>query len=653
MGSCVGKVCTFTDVEDIVEFIVVDSKVDFMTNRLPTEILLKILCYLPTRDKIIMRNVSRRLRHVSQTPSLWKELVWPDYEPRHVRQVSDILRTYGEHVRRILFPAHVCTAPLKVLEMARCCTKVIHLSLSKLSLDHIEEILCIMPHLQQLDLCIDGRYMACTQYSLRDNNFFEGLLRVTAARVRKLKLQINTHDNSVCAIAKLIRWADEGNPLPPLIDIFAAIHNEELITNFLVFWSKSSSKLLSHEISLYSNKRIPMNFHPPMPICTFQSGPAATPPLIQLGDHGLDIFCIGQYDHNGAVRYTISPGGGFTRTGWYWQYNVIERAPHVALIYKQHYNSCMNILHAISYVDMSYSKVQCSILEQLAIVCPNLQRLNLKGNGECLVRLRGLYSIVHACQNLEGLNLAGIQLLSVESSLGLWEIISRIKKLTHLTIDLCMLTSYEDHKRCLINMFKRCHSLKALELCCSLWCSKCIDTKVSLLSHFPSLAHCRMSNVVYSGFKHAITNCHKLKYLYETNAYEELVNDKKLSPFTCICPLQQLYIVATYFNVTDELARALSAHGGLECVVLHVNSITINSIISIIKYSPNLVLLNVASKQILFDENCKQHLQLDYTDYIMKKFSYHKLFAIGSFTVRIAGNSSAYLFNTDLNSLWV
>ena len=104
MGSCVGKVCTFTDVEDIVEFIVVDSKVDFMTNRLPTEILLKILCYLPTRDKIIMRNVSRRLRHVSQTPSLWKELVWPDYEPRHVRQVSDILRTYGEHVRRILFP---------------------------------------------------------------------------------------------------------------------------------------------------------------------------------------------------------------------------------------------------------------------------------------------------------------------------------------------------------------------------------------------------------------------------------------------------------------------------------------------------------------------------------------------------------------------
>ena len=138
MGSCVGKVYTFTDIEYNVEDIEC-IVVDFMTNRLPTEMLLKILSYLPTRDKITMRYVSRRLRHVSQTPSLWKELVWPDYEPRHVRQVSDILRTYGEHMRRILCPAHVCTAPIKVLEMARCCTKVIHLSLSKtteLSLDH-------------------------------------------------------------------------------------------------------------------------------------------------------------------------------------------------------------------------------------------------------------------------------------------------------------------------------------------------------------------------------------------------------------------------------------------------------------------------------------------------------------------------------------
>ena len=259
-------------------------------------------------------------------------------------------------------------------------------------------------------------------------------------------------------------------------------------------------------------------------------------------------------------------------------------------------------------------------------MCPNLQRFNLNGNGECLVSLRGLNSIVHACQNLEGLNLAGIQLISVKSS-GLWEIISSIKKLTHLAIDLCMLTSYDnDHKRCLVNMFKRCHSLKALELYCGVGCSKCINKKDFLFSHFPSLRHYRMSNFVYSGFKYAITDCHKLKYLYERNAYEEL--DEKLCPYTSICHLQQLYIDAAYFNVTDELACALSAHGGLECVILHVNSITIDSIIILIKYSPNLVLLKVASEQIRFENRLQTRtFELQRLYIVMKKFAYHKLFA--------------------------
>ena len=233
--------------------------------------------------------------------------------------------------------------------MAHCCTKVIHLSLSTTELcpDCIEEILCIMPHLEQLDLCIDGRYMVCTRYSLRDN-FFEDVLKVTAGRVRKLKLQINKYDNSLCAIATLKRWANQGNPLTSL-DIFTAKHNEVII-NILAFWSKSSSELLSHEISLYSNKRIPMNLYPPMPICTLQSGPAATP-IIRLSNHGimgLGIFCIGKYDHNGEVRYTISPAGSVLCKDLY---GAVARVFHSAVANKQFYSSCIDSLHAVSYVD--------------------------------------------------------------------------------------------------------------------------------------------------------------------------------------------------------------------------------------------------------------------------------------------------------------
>ena len=644
---CVAKVHdTFKDIEHDVEDL--ENGVDFLTNRLPTELLLKIMCYLPTRDKITMRYVSRRLKHVSEIPLLWKEFVWPDYEPHHLRQVSDTLKAYGDRVRRILFPAHVCVTPMKVLEMGRCCTKVMHLSLYKttrLSVDHLEEILCIMTHLQQLDLCIDDIFMEGTQYSMRNDDFLEGLFKITAGRVRKLKLQINNYKNSVHVITKLKKWANEGNPLPSIIDILAAASTK---INYK-FWSELSSKLLSFEIGFYNNKRIPMNLYLPMPLRTFQFGPAAAPPLIRFKG----ISYLNEYDLGGTVRYTISPIGILFAD----RYGTVHRICDFALLRNAKLFNRTNHLHAVSYADISYSGIRVSNLEQLAVVCPNLQRLNLKGNGGCLTNLKGLNAIVHACQNLEGLNLAGIQSISLRSYLVLWKLLSSIKRLTHLAIDLCMLKPIDsDHNGYLINLLKRCHSLKALELHCGRWCSECSKNKDFIFSHFPSLTYCRMSDFVYSGFKYAITNCHKLKYLYEEFAFEELEN---LLPLSSVCHLQQLYIDslnATYFNVTDELTHALSAHGGLECVVLHVNTITFSSIITLIKNSPNLVLLHLSSKESLFDDNCQK---LDYTEEIKRMFLYHKLFAIGSFKVCVPESSSnhkierADLFNTDLNSLWV
>ena len=452
--------------------------------------------------------------------------------------------------------------------------------------------------------------------------------------------------------------------MPLIIDILTA---ESKKVNY-DFWSELSSKLVSFEIGLYDNKRIPMNLYLPMPLRKFQFGPAATPPLIKLNDHGitdLRICYLNEYDLGGTVRYTISPIGILSADEYGRVHRMFDSASQIpALLCNPKLFNCTNHLHAVSYADMSYSGIRVSNLEQLAVVCPNLQRLNLKGNGGCLAYLKGLNAIVYACQNLEGLNLAGIQSISLHSYLDLWELLSSIKRLTHLAIDLCMLKPIDsDHKGCLINMLKRCHSLKALELHCGRWCSECSKNKDFIFSHFPSLTYCRMSDFVYSGFKYAITNCHKLKYLYEEFAFEELEN---LLPLSNVCHLQQLYIDslnATYFNVTDELTHALSAHGGLECVVLHVNTITFSSLITLIKNSPNLVLLHVSSNKALFGESCQK---LYYKEKAKEMFSYHKLFAIGSFKVWVAGTvcvpihvtssqhvvEHADLFNTDLNSLW-
>ena len=74
---------------------------------LPTELLVKILSYLPTHDKIMMQYVSQKLQDVSKIPLLWREFNWADYEPRHQSSVSNTLKRCGKHVRQISFPAYV------------------------------------------------------------------------------------------------------------------------------------------------------------------------------------------------------------------------------------------------------------------------------------------------------------------------------------------------------------------------------------------------------------------------------------------------------------------------------------------------------------------------------------------------------------------
>ena len=73
--------------------------------------------------------------------------------------VSNLLKSYGEHTRRMLFPDHVM--PSKILEMANNCTKVTHLSLprgNQLSLDDLEIILLTMTQLQQLDMFLPIKF---------------------------------------------------------------------------------------------------------------------------------------------------------------------------------------------------------------------------------------------------------------------------------------------------------------------------------------------------------------------------------------------------------------------------------------------------------------------------------------------------------------
>ena len=80
-----------------------------------------------------------------------------------------------------------------------------------------------------------------------------------------------------------------------------------------------------------------------------------------------------------------------------------------------------------------------------------------------------------------------------------------------------------------------------------------------------------------------------------------------LPPLSNGCLLQQLYIVSN-ISLSDEFVNTLTAHGSLECVILHIRSITINGITTLINNSPNLSLLQIYFKMPFFDDTYSYRL---------------------------------------------
>ena len=608
---------------------------------LPVELLFYILSYLPTRDKMKMRYVSQKFRRISETPSLWKEFIWPDWEPRHVCGVSNVLKGWGEHVRRIFFPAHV--TPAKMLEMVRCCTKATKLTLpfdTQLDIHHLKEVLHTITHLQTLDVFVSG------------STFIKDLFQVTPGNVKELILRVNGCD-AKRTFRNIQRWANEGNALLPVINILTRV-TDHMVYKLFKFWSKSNYKLPSFEIGVYDIAKVPMNLYPSMPLMKLQFGPSAALPFIKLSNHGIldleeEILLITAYDHYGENRHTLAIG--FVD----FCFNFEE----------SHLNFSIGDLHSVTYIDFSLAEIYSDHLEQLAVACPNLQRLNLMDVDDCLQSLQGLRAIVERCQNLQGLNLSGISVASVESYLLLWELLSSIKKLSHLAIELCMLIPGDRddaNKQKLIGMLRSCGSLKALEVNRHGWgviCIECAQEVTScvedfLFSHFPSLAYVRLSVTdCIAAFKYTITNCHRLKYLFHEN---DFINDMSLTS-SGNCHLQQLCMQSLSVDFTAPLVDMLSAHGELEHVLLFLHSITTSAITALINNSPNLVLLYVVTKHPLHDEGGARLKQKDYMAAMSRKFSHHKLFTTGDFILsqdtredyrdEILGR-----FNTDLSSFW-
>ena len=289
-------------------------------------------------------------------------------------------------------------------------------------------------------------------------------------------------------------------------------------------------------------------------------------------------------------------------------------------------NKAINDLSFVTDFSLRHAKsVHSGHLEQLAIACPNLQRLSLEGNSECLSNLQGLRAIAYHCHSLVGLNLKSI---NVDSHLQLWRILSDME-LSHLVLDICAMMNGEAHEQQLCALYQKCSKLQAIELW--LECLDSFEAKWSLLSHFPVLLYI---SVFYTEDPNTmadiISSCNQLLCVSCKTKFGKPLN---LSLSVSCCKLQDLCIDSDRTEISHHFMEAISAHGGLMRVVLYVKSITAEGITSLVANSKALLMLMIFTPLTIRTESGSKISLNSIKHGLKKRFPNRILFSVGNYRV--------------------
>ena len=608
---------------------------------LPVEVLVYIFSFLSTRDKVIIRCISKTLRCAGEVPSLWEDFIWPRYAPRDEKLLKHVLKTFGRYIKRIHFSGdHIVPSKLEV--MLKFCKNLIHLNLPSFqygSFEKLQKIVHSMGSLQILNIRVPlftentliRRYLA-----LCNNNLKELSLCYRLANVRQW----------------LEEWAD-NNYVPRKLSITVDRHTltSSIQACVPILRNKTLQKNLdSGEDVAWAN--IYLDFSATIPFIQLR----VTESSVVLSSVKASKYGILGLDHD-TLHLTEGSYHG----------KKVQRALLTGTD-NEYIDVSVTSLTSVTYFDASHCRVLYpGHLEQLSIACPNLQRLDLTGNYNCLNNLQGLHSLANNCKTLQGLSLKGIHVHDCEyDCIQVWEILCTMR-LSELAIEACMIKcdgrnakfvesasgdcSAGVKRQKLNHMFQRYFSLQVLELRFNHQsCYYLSDNELLLVTNFPSITYYRLCSLPSNNCHHTLKQIFGQKYLRCLFLSKNKCGKLSLSLEGHCSSLQQLYIHSRDTVPTEAFVDALCGHGGLEHVILWVKSLTAKSIENMIEHSSNLLTFHVYlySRAFLTSE------LKDLTATFKAKFSRRKLFNGGNFEIRVSYHFARVEMNddTDLSSVW-
>ena len=601
---------------------------------LPTELLVIIVSYLSSRDRVHLRCVSQRLRTVSETPSLWREFVWDYYDTREETCVKNVLKKHGECIKRLAFPGY--WAPAKLTEMLQYCSNVRHLSLPvimTLSPGQLTQLGEAIQHTKQLRTLDIGMFTHPRH-----------LLKI-GLKLQELSLYVRVHVKPVMYFQLLKDWA-AVEFRPSKLNIIFTVYHMPRVKDLIENWQQWNSKVPAGHtawLKIYPRYKIPLNLSPVPPAFQLHFGQTTVLPFIQTkqcGIQGLDYLQLTDYCRDGG--------------------KIVYMAETLSDYCPQFYNTVTS-LHCLTHFHVAkYNSLLPNHLEQIAIACPNLQQLKISRCCQCLTSLHGLHAIARHCHDLQGLNMSGVSVSALESQIQLWEILSKMQ-LTHLVVDYCIIIpSAGDavQNKNLVHLYQKCLRLLALEMHCLYTTCKCcrnapIENGTFSLSYFTSLKYCEVHNLYSTTVVDILTGCKELRCYRIVNHIHPLVSLSLAHNLN----LQQLYITSTSTVIPDTFMTSVSVHGGLFHVFLSVASVSVDGISVLIENSPKLITFQ--SLMEIRDKGGRRLPPYEFVQFekaLKQKFHHHKLFYTGGYRLFQQNYTSlstfSFLEQTDVGNLW-
>jgi len=245
---------------------------------LPTELIVYIFSFLTTniRDIVKLRDVSRRFRSACEIPSLWKEFIWPRLDVCEEICVKDVLKLYGQNVKRLSFPDHVPTHS-KLSALLQHCINLVELCIPtrKFSLNQLGKIIQPMGKLQNLDI-------------VWTNDIYPLLTICDKLKELTVRVEVKVSGlNSLQDYSWLDQWISKGL-LPQALNV--VVGSNSLLTYLARDWLYlNPCSFAGHigRLKVFSSLKVPMDLFPALPGFQLQFGQSCTLPFVKPSKCGL------------------------------------------------------------------------------------------------------------------------------------------------------------------------------------------------------------------------------------------------------------------------------------------------------------------------------------------------------------------------------